>query len=209
MEDTRAIRVLVAEGESLLRTAISRLLVPFRDISVTRHAAGVAELLSQLHLGDTDVVVIGSRLEDARPPDAVAAARRAGHRTPILMLGASSQGPHTVAAAVRAGVSGYLPTSCEPEELARAVRTLHAGHPLFQARSDWHACMFTDGRPVMVTPREREVLAHVERGLSNRQIGMALGIAMRTVDKHVENLMRKFQVRDRRRLVAEYREAAS
>lgn len=206
---TNCIQVLVVEGEFLLRAGLSRLLAPFRDIRVVGQAGTTNGLLERLRRAEVDVVVMGGRLEDGRAAGAIAAARTAGWRTPILMLGSSYQGPHSAAEAVRAGASGFMPTNANPEQLAQGIRKLHAGLPLFEPSPQWAMTVGPDGRARVVTPREREVLAHIERGLSNRQIGIELGIAMRTVDKHVENLMRKFDVRNRRDLADEFRAAAS
>jgi DNA-binding NarL/FixJ family response regulator len=203
------IGVVVAEGEFLLRAGLSGLVGEFPDLRIAGQAGNTVQLEAQLRRGGVDVVLMGSRLEDARASHAVTTMRQTGWRTPVLVLGASYQGRQHVTEAVRAGASAFLPMTVDSTELAHAIRRVHTGEAVFQLDPAWGMHLVSKQDTCRVTPRERQVLEQVERGLSNRQIGIELGIAMRTVDKHVENLMRKFDVRDRRLLARVLSTAAS
>lgn len=203
------INLVVAEGEFLLRAGLSGLLQNFDDLHVQGQASTLAQLDGELRRGGVDIVVLGGRLEDARAGNAVRAMRAAGWGTKAIVLGPSYQGRQHAAEAVRAGASAFLPMTVDPAALAHAVRRVHAGEGVYQLDPGWGMHLVAGQATCHITPRERQVLEQVARGLSNRQIGIELGIAMRTVDKHVENLMRKFAVRDRRLLVGVLSSAAS
>jgi NarL family two-component system response regulator LiaR len=97
--------------------------------------------------------------------------------------------------AVRAGAAGYLLKDVQPQELVAAIRTVHGGgallHPSVAARV--MAELATDP----LTPREREVLALIGRGMANKRIARELGIAEKTVKAHVSSVLAKLGVADR------------
>jgi DNA-binding NarL/FixJ family response regulator len=112
---------------------------------------------------------------------------------------------------VRAGASGYLLKDSAAAELRLAVRAVHAGGTYFST----HAALGLSGavppaappepEPVPaaaplapadgLTARERDVLAGIARGLTNKEIAAELGISHRTVETHRESLMRKLNIR--------------
>jgi len=116
--------------------------------------------------------------------------------------------------AVRAGAAGYLLKDVGPPELVRAIRTVHGGeallHPAVAARvleevaapapapaaAPPPASAPPRGDP-RLTPREREVLELMARGLANKRIAQELGIAEKTVKIHVSRILHKLGVADR------------
>jgi DNA-binding NarL/FixJ family response regulator len=112
----------------------------------------------------------------------------------------SYAGQDLVLPAVRAGVSGYLLKDVGPADLADALRTVHAGgsplHP--QVAATVMASVGPhDGPQPSLTPREREVLRLIARGLSNRLIARELTLAEKTVKTHVSSILAKLGVADR------------
>jgi DNA-binding NarL/FixJ family response regulator len=106
--------------------------------------------------------------------------------------------PAAVLPAIRAGAVGYVAKDVDPSALAAAVRAVHAGHVLLHpevaallARGDREAAT------VRLTARERQVLAELARGRSNREIAGALGLAEKTVKTHVSAVLAKLGVQDR------------
>jgi DNA-binding NarL/FixJ family response regulator len=87
----------------------------------------------------------------------------------------------------------------EPKDLATAIRSVHAGHVLLQP--DVAAALLASARPTgrlsALTPRERDVLAEIARGRSNREIARTLMLAEKTVKTHVSNVLTKLGVADR------------
>lgn len=109
-------------------------------------------------------------------------------------------------AAIRAGAAGYLLKNVQPQELARAVRTAHAGGALLDP--DVAARLMdaiaqpptpppTAGPADQLTPRERQVLELIGEGASNKVIARALGVSEKTVKTHVGHILAKLGVNDR------------
>jgi NarL family two-component system response regulator LiaR len=105
--------------------------------------------------------------------------------------------------AIQAGAAGYLLKNVQPKELARAVRAAHAGEalldPLVAARLVEAIAQPSpaDSPPERLTPREREVLELIGRGLSNKRIALELGVSEKTVKTHVGHVLAKLGVSDR------------
>jgi DNA-binding NarL/FixJ family response regulator len=99
---------------------------------------------------------------------------------------------------VRAGAAGYVYKDVDPQALAAAIRAVHAGHVLLHPDV---ARLLAAGEPEQagdrLTGREREVLAELARGRSNREIARGLGLAEKTVKTHVSAILAKLGVQDR------------
>ena len=103
--------------------------------------------------------------------------------------------------AMRAGAAGYLLKDVQPQELAEAVRTAHAGEALIDpAVAARLVETLADGpgeEADQLTPREHEVLDLIARGFSNKRIALELGVAEKTVKTHVSHVLAKLGVADR------------
>jgi DNA-binding NarL/FixJ family response regulator len=97
--------------------------------------------------------------------------------------------------AVRAGAAGYLLKDVQPQELVAAIRTVHDGGALLhpQVASRLLEELTTDP----LTPREREVLGLIGRGMANKVIARELNLSEKTVKAHVSNILAKLGVSDR------------
>jgi NarL family two-component system response regulator LiaR len=103
--------------------------------------------------------------------------------------------------AVRAGAAGYLLKDVGPPDLVRAIRTVHGGqallHPAVAARVLEEVVSPSGDLTPALTPREREVLALLGRGMANKRIAQELGISEKTVKIHVSRVLHKLGVADR------------
>jgi DNA-binding NarL/FixJ family response regulator len=115
-----------------------------------------------------------------------------------------------VFAALRAGAAGFLLKSAEPDALVAAVRTVARGQGLISPEvtrrliSEFTASApqpNADARIDALTPREREVLMLMARGLSNADLGRELVLEASTVKKHVANVLSKLDLRSRAQAV--------
>ena len=140
------------------------------------------------------------------PPrlDGVGAMRELRRRLPasrVIVL-TSFADDERLLPAIKAGAAGYLLKNVAPQELARAVRAAHAGEALLDTAVaarlvEAIATPPGEGPPERLTPREREVLALLGRGLSNKRIARELGVAEKTVKTHVSHLLAKLGAADR------------
>ena len=202
-------RVILSEGEALVRAGLRALLEEDGTITVVGEAATGEEALDQARQLKPDVVLLDAGLPGL---DSVETTRRllADSGVPVMLLANSEADEHTFAA-LRAGASGVLLKDTEPSELVRAVAVLARGDallsPSFTRRliadfaSRPEPIQPNDERVAVLTAREREVVALVAMGLSNGEIAEELVLSPATARTHVSRAMVKLGARDRSQLV--------
>jgi DNA-binding NarL/FixJ family response regulator len=208
------IRVLIVDDQSLIRTAVRQLLSAEPDLEVVGEApdgaAGLA-LARELH---PDVVLMDIRMpvQDGIEATAALCADPSLGTTRVLILTTFEEDDYVVAA-LRAGASGFIGKGSEPEEIARAVRAVHAGDALLSPVATRsliarYLSVAPAGAPrrdqsllAQLTPREREILVLVARGASNDEIADELVISPATAKTHVNRVMTKLAAHDRAQLV--------
>ncbi|MEV8636044.1 response regulator transcription factor [Streptosporangium sp. NPDC051023] len=197
--------LIVAEDETMVRAAVVAVLDAEENLRVVGEAAGgeaAVELAVSLR---PDVALL-----DIRMPclDGLAATARILAEVPgtrVIVLTSFGLDDY-VFGALRAGAAGFLLKDSTPERIIDAVHVVSAGDalldPALTRRLIGHLLTMAP-RPArteelgVLTPREREVLAHVARGLSNGEIGARLGLSPSTVKGHVATIIAKLGVRDR------------
>ena len=205
----RRIRVLVVDDNGLFRDGLVGLLSRLPDIDVVGAAGSGEEAVRRSPVLRPDVVLMDIAMPGA---GGVEAARQILEVVPgvaVCMLTVSEQ-EHDLFAAIRAGARGYLAKSVELDVLASAIRTLNEGGALVSphlARDLLDAfAQFSpptrDAATDKLTPREREILALVGRGMSNPEIADRLVIAENTVKVHLRNILDKLQVHSRAQAAA-------
>ncbi|MGK9148683.1 response regulator transcription factor [Plantibacter flavus] len=205
------IRVVLADDQGLIRGGFRALLEAEPDITVVGEAASGAEALSVIRRERPDVALMDIRMPDGDGLEAteriVADPGLAGTR---IIVVTTFELDEYVAQAIRAGASGFLVKDTEPTELIRAVRVVAAGDALLSPGVTRRLLSQVAGslrEPVderaldALTPREREVLVQVGRGLTNEEIGAELFLSPLTAKTHVSRIMSKVQARDRVQLV--------
>jgi NarL family two-component system response regulator LiaR len=134
--------------------------------------------------------------------DGVAATRRLRELSPatkVIVL-TSFDGDENVFPAIRAGAAGYLLKDVRPQELADAVRRVHAGEALLASSVAARLMQEVAAAPepgAGLTERETEVLRLLARGLANKAIARELGVSEKTVKTHVSNILAKLHLTDR------------
>lgn len=191
------IRLLLVDDHEMVRAGLRAFLDLQKDMTVVAEAGSGEQALALVPRHAPDIVVLDLVLPGM---SGVETARRLHEHHPDVKVVAltSFAGQDLVLPAVRAGVAGYLLKDVGPAELADALRAVHAGgaplHP--QVAATVMASMAADARDPL-TPREREVLRLVARGLSNRLIARELALAEKTVKTHVSAILGKLGVADR------------
>jgi NarL family two-component system response regulator LiaR len=195
-----AIRVLIADDHAVVREGLRTFLDLQDGIEVVGEAADGDEAIREAERLQPDVILIDLVMPRL---DGVQAMRELRERVPrarAVVLTSFLDDKHLLPA-MRAGAAGYLLKSAQPQELARAVRAAVAGEalidPAVAARLVETLEEGRDERVEQLTPREREVLALIGRGLPNKRIADELGIAEKTVKVHVSHVLAKLGVDDR------------
>lgn len=209
MTSAQRIRVLIVDDNGLFRDGLVGLLGRLDDIEVVGAAGSGEEAVRRAPVLRPDVVLMDIAMPGA---GGVEAARHllAAHPTAAVCMLTVSEQERDLFAAVRAGARGYLAKSVELDVLANAIRTLADGGALISphlARDLLEAFAqisppARDTATDKLTPREREILALVGRGMSNPEIAERLVIAENTVKVHLRNILDKLQVHSRAQAAA-------
>jgi DNA-binding NarL/FixJ family response regulator len=200
-------RVLIADDEALMRAGLMELLSTDPSIEIVGQAETGREAVEQVRQTMPDVVLMDVRMPGL---DGIAATRELLLAAPdarVLILTTFEQDDY-IFGVLRAGASGFLLKRTRPEELIAAVHTVAAGDALLSPSVtrlviNQLARQSPPPEPVerrnlsMLTPREREVLAHIARGLANREIATELVVEESTIRTHVKRILMKLNLRDR------------
>lgn len=200
----REYRLMVVDDHPIWRDAVARDLAE-EGFDVVATADGVASARRRAAVVTPDVVVMDMRLSDGTGAQATAQVLEVSPASKILVLSASDE-RDDVLEAVKAGATGYLVKSASKAELAAAVRATGDGRAVFTpglaglVLGEYRRMASTpDAGPGLpsLTERETEVLRHVAKGLTARQIAERLSLSHRTVENHVQATFRKLQVANR------------
>jgi DNA-binding NarL/FixJ family response regulator len=198
-------RVLIVDDDDLMRAGLAAVLASDPTIEVVGQAATGREAITQERQIAPDVVLMDVRMPDL---DGIAATRELTNSktaAKVLILTTFEQDDY-IFGALHAGASGFLLKRTRPEELIAAVHTIAAGESLLSPSVTRRVIEGMTRRPVAsptsdcleeLTPREREVLELIARGLSNAEIAAALVIEESTVKTHVKRILMKLSLRDR------------
>ena len=195
------VRVVLADDHPIWRDGVRADLG--RGFEVVGEAGTADEAIEVIGAQSPDLVVCDLKMPGG---GGIAVAKACGQDTRIVILSVSEQ-ERDLLDAVAAGAVGYLTKSTPGEELRDALTRAAAGEPVFSPSLAMLVLgefrrltqQATDTNPL--TEREREVLQHVARGYTYRQIGDQLHIAPKTVENHVRNILDKLHLNRRQELI--------
>ncbi|MFG1606999.1 response regulator [Actinoplanes sp. NPDC049265] len=194
------ISVIVADDQRVVRDGLTVILSAMDDIRVAGVAWDGAEAVVQAERHDADVVLMDLRMPGVDGIEATRRLRASRPGTAVVALTTYSD-DESVLAALRAGATGYLTKNASAEDIHRALHAAVAGQTLLDAEAAARLVAARSGGPGEVTgglsPRERDVLRLIARGLSNAEIAAHLFISGATVKTHINQIFAKTQSRDR------------
>jgi len=200
------LRVLIADDDDLMRAGLRAVLSSDETISVIGEAADGREAAGGTRALKPDVVLMDVRMPGM---DGIAATREiiaAAPGTRVLIL-TTFEDDDYVFGALSVGASGFLLKRTQPEQLIAAIHTIAAGESLLspsvtrtvinRMASQPQPDSASSRRLRLLTPRERDVLELVARGLSNTEIAADLFVEESTVKTHLKRILAKLNLRDR------------
>ncbi|UCM87162.1 response regulator [Streptomyces marincola] len=196
-----AIRVMLVDDHQVVRRGLRTFLEVQDDIEVVGEAADGTEGVALAEDLRPDVILMDVKMPGTDGVEALRRLADLGNPARVLIVTSFTE-RRTVVPALRAGAAGYVHKDIDPDALAGAIRSVHAGHVLLQSEVA-DALLAQDesggagGRAGSLTDREREVLALIARGRSNREIARALVLSEKTVKTHVSNILMKLDLADR------------
>lgn len=198
----KMIRVLIADDHHVVRRGLLFFLKTQKDIEVIGEAKNGIEAVELVESLQPDIVLMDLVMPEM---DGIQATKKIKAKWPnvaILMLTSFSDKDH-VLPAIEAGAAGYQLKDIEPDELVNAIRQIIRGeniiHPAATSQLE-EVLREEENLPHVknpLTPRERDVLAELTKGKSNREIASSLFVTEKTVKTHISNIFTKLEVQDR------------
>ena len=191
------IRVLIVDDHPVVRQGLRVLLEVQDGIEVTGEAGDGPTALARAAEHQPDVILLDLKLPGL---DGLAVLEQLKNTTARVLVLTSVTDPVAAGRAMRGGAAGVLYKDVDPDALVRAIRAVHDGHLLLAAEAAGTLLQPAagPGRGLdALTAREREVLAELAQGRSNREIARALHVAEKTVKAHVSSVLAKLGVQDR------------
>jgi DNA-binding NarL/FixJ family response regulator len=198
---TVQISVLIADDHPVVRQGLRVLLSVQGDIDVVGEAGDGRAAVDLAAALAPRVILLDLKLPGLDGLGVLAELRDRGLAARVLVL-TSAADPAAVTLAMRAGAAGFLYKDVDPDALVRAVRSVNDGNTLLAPEAAGLLVRSGAGRDAVrgfgaLTGREREVLAQIAEGRSNREIARLLRVSEKTVKTHVSSVLAKLGVADR------------
>jgi two-component system response regulator DevR len=201
------LRVFLVDDHEIVRRGVAELLQAETDIEVVGEAATAAQARARIRATQPDVALLDVRLPDGSGIDICRDLRSSDPGIRCLILTAYDD-DDAIYAAVIAGASGYVLKDVRSSGLVESVRRVAAGHslidPSYKRRVIERMRAQREGDPRLdaLSTRERDVLALIADGLTNREIGERLSLAEKTVKNYVSGLLSKLGLQRRTQAAA-------
>lgn len=196
------VRILVCDDHAVVRAGLLALLHSAPGIEVVGEAGSGEEALALARRTAPDVVLMDLQLGEGIDGVETTRRLRAQPSAPHVLVLTTYDTDADVTRAVEAGATGYLLKAERAEDLFTAIHAAARGRPaLSPPVADRVMSRLRDPRPAL-TPRERDILAHLSRGLANHAIARALYISEATVKTHLRRIYDKLGVETRAGAVA-------
>ena len=183
------IRVVIVDPHALVVEALCRLLESTGEVSVVGMATSAADGLATVIENGPDVVIVEARLADVSGIDLVKSIRSTVQHSKVLIV-TTSEDPVTVAAAMDAGIHGYLVKTSPSVQLLQAIRTAHSGglyfdEPARRAYEAWST------NPHSLSETETKILRLVGKGLDHKAVAESMSISVSTLKRNLQSIATK------------------
>jgi DNA-binding NarL/FixJ family response regulator len=192
------IGVLIVDDHPVVRRGLRALLEVQDGIEVAGEAGDGPTALALAAEHHPDVILLDLKLPAMSGLAVLTELKTRDAASKVLVL-TSVTDPDSAGQVMRAGAAGVLYKDVDPDALVRAIRAVHDGHLLLAPEAAGPLLRSAAWSPGLdaLTTREREVLAELARGRSNREIARALNVSEKTVKTHVSSVLGKLGVQDR------------
>ncbi|NOZ70975.1 MAG: response regulator transcription factor [Chloroflexi bacterium] len=205
---TKKIKLLLVDDHAIVRSGLRMLFQSEQDMEIVGEAGTGEEALIAVQTLEPDVVVMDVAMPGMTGIEATRRIKKANPDVAVLAL-TMYEDEQYFFQMLEAGASGYIPKRAAPDDLVSAVRVVGQGNVFLYPSlakllvNDFRQREANDDVTNIpkLTPRERDVLALIAEGFTNREIAERLVISVKTVDRHRENIMNKLDLHNRVALV--------
>jgi len=198
------IRVLLVDDHTLLRSGVKALLQRQSDIEVVGEAPDSIEGVKSAAALKPDVILLDLHMPGISGKDSVKLFLEVAPQSHVVML-TVSESADDLLDSLRAGASGYLLKNIETQTLLDSIRRAADGDSVVSAQMTGKLVRGLQAAPSTpveaekdaLSPREREILSHLAKGASNKEIARSLDVAESTVKIHVQHILRKLNLSSR------------
>jgi len=208
MHDTRdedrpagPLRLMLVDDHEVVRSGLKAMLEAVGDVRVVAQAGSVRDAIAEADRTRPDVIIMDVRLDDGSGIEATREIRARRPETRVLML-TSFADDEALFASIMAGASGYVLKQIHGTDLVRAIRQVGQGQSLLdpavtaavldRLRKGKH--LLRDERLARLSAHEERILTMIAEGLTNREIGVRLKLAEKTVKNYVSTILSKLEV---------------
>ena len=203
MNESEPIRVLIVDDHAVVREGLNSLIRHKNDMVVVGEAADGAEAVDKARQLTPDVILMDMVMPQQSGLAAIQQLQQENNPARILVLTSFSD-DEQIFPAIKSGALGYLLKDSSPQQLIQAIRDVHSGqsslHPTIARKLIGELSSVTKEEPTageLLTEREIDVLKLVAQGYSNQEIAEKLSVSVRTVGKHVSNILEKLHLASR------------
>ena len=192
------IRVAIVDDHAIVRAGLRQYFQDQVDLKVTGEAANGREALDLVRKGEVDVLVMDLSMPDQSGVDALAAVKARAPELPVLILSGFPE-EHYATTLLRQGAAGYLNKECDPEEIVRAIRTVHRGRKYI---TPGVAEMLADGLAgagdkaphELLSEREFQVFLRLAKGETIGHMADSMALSVKTVSTYRTRVMEKMKL---------------
>lgn len=198
-KDKKVIRLLLIDDHTIVRMGLSALLALEPDFHVVGEAGSGPQAIDLFAKLNPDITLLDIRMPHMDGIQVLGHLTKQWPKARIIMLSTSNT-TDEICRAFENGACGYLLKQVGRNELVHAVRQVHAGEEYIPDMINKELAV--SGKAPKLSPREREILTMLPRGLTNQDIATALGIGFGTVKAHLRAIFAKLDVADRSEAVS-------
>jgi two-component system nitrate/nitrite response regulator NarL len=197
----KKIQVLLADDHPVVRKGIGSWLSGIEHLEVVDEAVNGVEAVAKVKELSPDIVLMDVDMPQLNGLEATKTIRKECPNTKVLILSMHTN-KNVVLQIIRSGAHGYVLKDAPPADLLRAIESVSSGEPFFSPDINQivlNQYLAETGAPeaptaASLTEREREVLAMIAEGQSNKEMAGKMGVGVRTVETHRERMMAKLNI---------------
>jgi two-component system, NarL family, invasion response regulator UvrY len=192
------IRIAIVDDHAIVRAGLRQFLADQSDFSVVAEAASGREAVDIVRRSEVDVIVLDISMPDQSGVDALAAIRARAPDLPVLILSGFPE-EHYATTLLRQGASGYLNKDCDPQELVKAIRTVHRGRKFITAGVAERLAEGLGGGGDKLpheelSERELQVFLRLARGETVGHMAESMSLSVKTISTYRTRVMEKMRL---------------